>query len=145
MDKITISLQDKETIKELAKDPDVQIKIKDAVLDGIGKRALKISNLSDEIISAIEDDIRNYFTEEEHHSIFRHPTVLKPKFRELIHKQASDAFSLIAEKELIDMQKIIKNRVDEIKLSMMDTIKNSLNLEKIVSDAAEKVIREKFK
>ena len=50
MDKITIILQDKETIKELAKDPDVQIKIKDAVIDGIGKRASKIANLSDDII-----------------------------------------------------------------------------------------------
>ena len=64
MDKITISLQDKETIKELAKDPDVQIKIKNAVLDGIGKRALKLSNLSDEIISIMERDIRDYFTED---------------------------------------------------------------------------------
>ena len=144
MDKITISLQDKETIKELAKDPDVQIKIKDAVLDGIGKRALKIANLSDEIISAIEDDIRNYFTEEEHHSIFR-PTVLKPKFRELIHEEANKAFLSIADKEFIDMQKIIKSRVDEIKLIIMDTITNNLNLEKIVSDAAEKVIKEKLK
>lgn len=145
MDKITISLQDKETIKELAKDPDVQIKIKDAIIDGIGKRALKIGNLSDEIISVMENDIRNYFTETENISILRNRTVLKPEFRELIHKQASDAFSLIAEKELIDMQKTIKNRVDEIKLIIMDTITNNLNLEKIVSEAAEKVIREKLK
>ena len=43
------------------------------------------------------------------------------------------------------MQQIIKNRVDEIKLSIMDTITNRLNLEKIVSDAAEKVIREKLR
>lgn len=63
MDKITIILQDKETIKELAKDPDVQIKIKDAVIDGIGKRASKIANLSDDIIHKLEEDIRNYFTE----------------------------------------------------------------------------------
>ena len=145
MDKITISLQDKETIKELAKDPDVQIKIKDAILDGIGKRALKIGNLSDEIIAIMEDDIRNYFTEKETHSIFRHCTVLKPEFRELIHEEANKTFLSIADKELIDMQKIIKSRVDEIKLIIMDTIKNNLNLEKIVSEAAEKVIREKLK
>jgi len=145
MDKITISLQDKETIKELAKDPDVQIKIKDAILDGIGKRALKIGNLSNEIISVMEDDIRNYFTEKETHSMFGPTTVLKPKFRELIHEEANKAFLSIADKELIDMQKIIKSRVDEIKVIIMETITNNLNLEKIVSDAAEKVIREKFK
>ena len=127
MDKITISLQDKETIKELAKDPDVQIKIKDAILDGIGKRALKIGNLSDEIIAIMEDDIRNYFTEKETHSIFRNCTVLKPEFRELIHEEANKTFLSIADKELIDMQKIIKSRVDEIKLIIMDTIKNNLN------------------
>ena len=118
MDKITISLQDKETIKELAKDPDVQIKIKDAILDGIGKRALKIGNLSDEIIAIMEDDIRNYFTEKETHSIFRNCTVLKPEFRELIHEEANKTFLSIADKELIDI---------------------------IVSEAAEKVIREKLK
>lgn len=144
MDKITISLQDKETIKELAKDPDVQIKIKDAVIDGIGKRALKIANLSDEIIGMMEDDIRNYFTEMDNQSIFNGRT-LKPEFKRLIHRQASNAFSLIASRELADMEEIIKNRVDEIKLIIMDTIKNNLNLEKIVSDAAEKVIREKLK
>lgn len=145
MDKITISLQDKETIKELAKDPDVQIKIKDAIIDGIGKRALKIGNLSDEIISVMENDIRNYFTETKNISILRNPTVLKPEFRELIHEEANKAFLSIADKELIDMQNIIKSRADEIKLIIMDTIKNNLNLEKIVSEAAEKVIREKLK
>lgn len=47
----------------MAKDPDVQIKIKDAVIDGIGKRSSKIANLSDDIIHKLEEDIRNYFTE----------------------------------------------------------------------------------
>ena len=43
------------------------------------------------------------------------------------------------------MHKIINNRLDEIKASIMDRIDNGLNLEQIVSDAAEKVIREKLK
>ena len=145
MDKITISLQDKETIKELAKDPDVQIKIKNAVLDGIGKRALKLSNLSDEIISIMERDIRDYFTEDAKGRFLINSKVLKPEFKELIHEEASKAFYNVAEEELFEMQQIIKNRVDEIKLSIMDTITNRLNLEKIVSDAAEKVIREKLR
>ena len=103
MDKITISLQDKETIKELAKDPDVQIKIKNAVLDGIGKRALKIANLSDEIISIMETDIRNYFTEDAKRSFLINSKVLKPEFKELIHEEANKAFYNIAEKELFEM------------------------------------------
>ena len=144
MDKITIILQDKETIKELAKDPDVQIKIKDAVLDGIGKRASKIANLSDDIIHKLEEDIRDYFTETDN-SMWNRRNVLKPEFKELIHKEANNAFNLSVSKELLDMHKIINERLDEIKLIIMDRITNSLNLEKIVSDAAEKVIREKLK
>lgn len=144
MDKITIILQDKETIKELAKDPDVQIKIKDAVIDGIGKRATKIANLSDDIIHKLEEDIRNYFTESEK-STWGFNKVLKPEFKELIHKEANNAFSLSVSEELLDMHKIINERLDEIKLIIMDRITNGLNLEKIVSDAAEKVIREKLK
>ena len=41
MDKITILLQDITTISELAKDPEVQIKIKDAIIDGVKRRSLK--------------------------------------------------------------------------------------------------------
>lgn len=144
MDKITIILQDTETIKELAKDPDVQIKIKDAVLDGIGKRASKIANLSDDIIHKLEEDIRNYFTETDN-SMWNRRNVLKPEFKELIHKEANNAFNLNVSKELLDMHKIINERLDEMKLIIMDRITNGLNLEKIVSDAAEKVIREKLK
>ena len=144
MDKITIILQDKETIKELAKDPDVQIKIKDAVIDGIGKRASKIANLSDDIIHKLEEDIRNYFTEIDN-SMWKKRNVLKPEFKELIRKEANNAFNLSVSKELLDMRKIINNRLDEIKTIIMDRITNGLNLEKIVSDAAEKVIKEKLK
>ena len=144
MDKITIILQDKETIKELAKDPDVQIKIKDAVIDGIGKRASKIANLSDDIIHKLEEDIRNYFTETDN-SMWNRRNVLKPEFKELIHKEANNAFYLSVNKELLDMHKIINERLDEIKIRIMDKINNGLNLEQIVSDAAEKVIREKLK
>lgn len=144
MDKITIILQDKETIKELAKDPDVQIKIKDAVIDGIGKRASKIANLSDDIIHKLEEDIRNYFTESDN-SMWKNRNVLKPEFKELIRKEANNAFNLSVSKELLDMHKIINNRIDEIKTIIMDRITNGLNLEKIVSDAAEKVIKEKLK
>lgn len=144
MDKITIILQDKETIKELAKDPDVQIKIKDAVIDGIGKRASKIANLSDDIIHKLEEDIRNYFTESDN-SMWKNRNVLKPEFKELIRKEVNNAFNLSVSKELLDMHKIINNRLDEIKTIIMDRITNGLNLEKIVSDAAEKVIKEKLK
>lgn len=144
MDKITIILQDKETINELAKDPDVQIKIKDAILDGIGKRASKIANLSNDIISILENDIRNYFTEKENGRWLSN-TTLKPEFRELIHEEANKAFDKAVGNELIDMRKIINNRMNEIKLLITDTISNSFNLEKIVSGAAEKVIREKLK
>lgn len=39
--KIILALQDKETILEVAKDQEVQIKIKDAIIDGVAKRVAK--------------------------------------------------------------------------------------------------------
>lgn len=39
--KIILALQDKETILEVAKDPEVQIKIKDAIIGGVAKRVAK--------------------------------------------------------------------------------------------------------
>ena len=53
MDKISLILQDKKTIEELAKDPEVQIRIKDAIVDALGKRSLKLMNANAEINNAV--------------------------------------------------------------------------------------------
>ena len=44
MDKLTIVLSEKTTVAELAKDPDVSIKIKDAIIDGVMRRLEPVAN-----------------------------------------------------------------------------------------------------
>ena len=63
MDKIILVLQDKETIKELAKDENVQIKIKDAIVDSIAKRVAQGNivgvnlSLQEAVTEAIADKV----------------------------------------------------------------------------------------
>lgn len=49
--KVKIMLNDKESITELANDPDVQIKIKNAIVDTIVKRTVKV--LNDDIMNQV--------------------------------------------------------------------------------------------
>lgn len=58
MDKITILLQDKQTIEKLAADPDVQIRIKDAILDGLAKRYVKTSNVVKDLLDNARAEMR---------------------------------------------------------------------------------------
>ena len=50
---IKVILNDEKTISELAKDPDVLVRIKDAIIDGVSRRVAKT------IESELEDSVRN--------------------------------------------------------------------------------------
>lgn len=60
--KLIILLNDKDLISELIKDKDVQVRIKDAVIDGIGRRALKLINVHEDFKSGIKTEIDNTVT-----------------------------------------------------------------------------------
>lgn len=57
--KLTILLNDKDLLSELIKDKDVQVRIKDAVIDGIGRRAVKLINAHDDFKSGIKRAVRD--------------------------------------------------------------------------------------
>ena len=138
MDKITIVLQDKKTIEELAKDPEVQIKVKDAVIDAIGKRALKISNLQDEIIEKRRKELWDFFFDKSWYG-----RNLKEEFRTEIRNQAKAEFNDLIRNELQEMKKWIKSAIKEKKEAMSKEVE-SYDIEGIIREGAEKVIKEKF-
>ena len=139
MDKITIVLQDKKTIGELAKDPEVQIKVKDAVIDAIGKRALKISNLQDEIIEKRRKELWDFFFDKGWYG-----RNLKEEFRTEIRNQAKAEFNDLIRNELQEMKEWIKSAINEKKEAMAKEVE-SYDIEEIIREVAEKVIKEKFR
>ena len=54
MNKFTLMLQDKEVIKELARDPEIQVKIKNSIVDEVKRR------LSKGIDKKISEEMKEY-------------------------------------------------------------------------------------
>ena len=58
MNRINIFLNDKEIIEQIAKDPEVQIKIKNAILEGAIKRVAKLKEgISEQIAKTLKDEM----------------------------------------------------------------------------------------
>ena len=140
MDKITIFLQDKTTIEDLVKDPEMQIKIKDAILDKIGRMALKITNVTNDIIRAAKSEIRDQFLKE---CSFYTPE-LKDEWETVVRSQAHTEFQEMVNKELKELRIEFRHELHERKEAILKEIED-LDIESIIRDVAEKVIREKFK
>lgn len=140
MDKITIVLQDKKTIETLAKDPEVQIKIKDAIIDMIGRRALKIANVTNEILRAAKSEVRDQFMEGRS---FYTPE-LKEEWKTSIRSQARIEFQAMVDEELQEMRTEFRNELHKRKKEILKEIED-IDTESIIREVAWKVISNKFK
>lgn len=139
MDKITIVLQDKTTIENIAKDPEVQIKIKDAILDRIGRRALKIANVTNEILRAAKSEIRDQFLKG---SSF-YTLELKDDWKIAIRTQARTEFQEMVNKELENIRIEFRHELHERKKAILKEIED-IDTESILREVAWKVISKKF-
>lgn len=138
MDKITILLQNKQTIEKLAADPDVQIRIKDAVLDGIAKRGMKLSGITSNIISAAQKEIRNEFFGDTWGNI------LKDEYKTVIREQVKASLNHLVNEELAKCSKEISESIRSWKAEVLKKLKE-YDIEKDIREVAEEVIRKKFK
>ena len=138
MDKITILLQDKQTIEKLAADPQVQIRIKDAVLDGIGRRAMKLSNLTSDMVRAAQKEIRKEFF------IDSWKDILKDEYKDVIKRQARTEMQVLVNEEINECRKEIRESIRSWKLDVLKKLKE-YDIEKDIREVAEEVIRKKFK
>lgn len=136
MNKLTLILQDKSVIAELAKDEEVKIRIADAVIDGVRKRSSKImegiaNNISREIESRIY----------EKHSWSK---ALKPEIKEAIAKEAITIVRNLVSEETKPLREEAIEKLREIRVNLVNTL-NCIDLEKLVEKQVRIIIREKFK
>lgn len=136
MNKLTLILQDKSVIAELAKDEEVKIRIADAVIDGVRKRSSKImegiaNNISREIESQIYDK-------------YAWSKALKPEIKEAIAKEASTIVRNLVREETKPLREEAIEKLREIRVDLINTL-NCIDLEKLVEKQVRIIIREKFK
>lgn len=138
MDKITILLQDKQTIEKLAADPDVQLRIRDAILDGIGRRSMKLSGVASGIVSAAEREIRKEFFGDTWRD------VLKDEYKDVIKRQVRKETHILVNEEIEECRIEISKTIRSWKLDVLKKLKE-YDFEKDIREVAEAVIKEKFK
>lgn len=109
MDKITILLQDITTISELAKDPEVQIKIKDAIIDGVKRRSLKSMNI-------IEDKLHRELYDELFEKTWQRG--LKQQYKKDLQKVAEETVKNVIREDSDWWADFIRQEIDDFKESV---------------------------
>ena len=138
MDKIIIVLQDKQTIEKLAADPEVQIRIKDSIIDGIGKRSAKLLNITNDIVNSAKREIKTEFFGSNYGNVFT------DEYKKLINEQAKSALNHLVSEELKECSKEINNAIRSWKSEILKKLEE-YDIEKDIREVAEKVITEKLK
>lgn len=126
---VKIMLNKDEEIKELAKDPEVQLKIKAAIIDGIGTRAAKavqkeLTHDIDEAVrkavydrgfglkESVEKDIERRVEREVGYAITtKLCDIMEKEFYSIVRKKAED---YVAEIDRMDLKSIVERITKEI-------------------------------
>lgn len=135
MNKLTLILQDKSVIAELAKDESVKIRIADAIIDGIRKRSSKVTEgIAQRIAEELEANFYNK-------SAWR--KTLSDEVKKKIQKEAKSVMSDLIEENV----EIIRDEVSEELKKLRSSIKQTLetmDIEPFVEKYVKKAIKEKF-
>lgn len=147
---VKIMLNDRDAILELAKDPEVEAKVKAVIVDEVGKRAAKAAQaaLGAAIANAVDQEMRKFEmpSRRDPNGLFTRDTwgivTLKPavvdKIREHVRaeltRQVWDAVDEFPEKE--EIRKELRRQVDLVK---------SADVNKMLRESVEKVVKDKFK
>ena len=133
---VKIMLNKDEEIKELAKDPEVQVKIKAAIIDGIGTRAIKaVQNvLARDIETAVEREVYKGHTFNLKNSVSEE---IEKRVKQAVDYTIVSKISNIMEKEFYS---IVRKRADEC----VETI-NQMNLTFIVEKKVKEILERKLR
>jgi hypothetical protein len=147
---VKIMLNDKDAILELAKDPEVEAKVKAAIVDEVGKRAAKAAQaaLGAAIADVVDQEIRkftmpsrrdpnNLFTQNTWGNVTLKPEVvqkIRDHVREELTRQVWDVVDEFPERE--EVRKELRKQVDFVK---------SADVNKMLRESVERVVKEKFK
>lgn len=136
MNKFTLLLQDKDIIAEIAKDPEVQIKIKDAIIDGAIRRTAKLTNgISDQIADTIKKEMVDF-------SGWRNK--LKPEYVELIKSETKNFISNFVDSEAKLLNEEVKNKFEQYRMFIIGKLEE-LDIDKVIREEIRKAVNEKFK
>ena len=148
MDRLTIVLGDKTTIEELAKDPEVQIKIKDAIIEGIGRKCVKVAMSSKELKAAVQrvDEVaakafKEKFLEKGGWGGFSDK--LTPEYQEIVQDAVRKAVGKEIEAATKEQLQILTDVVTSFE-NRVENYLNGLNLDKVIENVATKVIKDKL-
>lgn len=136
MNKLTLLLQDKEVIAEIAKDPEVQIKIKDAIVDGVVRRFTKSSSIIlDESTKALKEELfgGKYCC-----------STLSDKYKEIIKITATDFVADLVRKESKVLNDIIDTKFEFYKMMIISKLE-AADVDQMIRDEIRKAVNEKFK
>ena len=134
MDKITILLQDITAISELAKDPKVQIKIKDAIIDGVKRRSLKSMQI-------IEDKLHRELFDELFEKTLHHG--LKQQYKKDLQKVAEETVKNVIREDSDWWADFIRQEIDDFKESVKLKIA-SIDLDEIIRKEVRSIIDAKL-
>lgn len=135
MNKITLILQEKSVITELAKDESVKIRIADAIIDGMRKRSAKIS-----------EGIARQITEELEAHFYKKDTWKKSLSENVKLKIATEVSSIVSDivhEESSDIRKEVSIRINDLRSSIQETLEK-IDIEPYVEKYVRKIVKEKF-
>lgn len=133
---VKLMLNDAKEIRKLAEDPDVQVKIKEAIIDAIGKRAAK--TLNGELGDHVDDAIRSFIYPSGGYRLSDEiKDRIKRQIEDAIRMQLYDTTSDILEKEFYSpLRTALSARLAEIK---------DCDIAKVLQNAATKLLERKLK
>lgn len=134
MNKLNLFLNNKEIIAEIAKDPEVQIKIKDAILDGAIKRVAK---LKEGISSQIAEVLKRELCKPSQWS-------LKDEVKDAIKRNAQHAVESLVRSEVKELGAIVQKETNYFKGLIMAKLED-VDIDKIIREEVRKAVNEKFK
>lgn len=144
---IKMMLNDKSSIEELAKDPEIQIRIKNAIVDEIGKRAAKAAQaaLDGTVERAVELAMVRFLKGKPNDVVKRcdlwDHVVLSDKMMKAIQDAVDTKLTMAAfdyaEKfpENEELRKAIQRQVDYAK---------KVDVEKMIRESVDKIVKERF-
>lgn len=150
MDKISICLQNKEIIAELAKDKDVQLRIKDAIIDGISKRAVKLLNANAEIKSVVST-VASAIRSEIHKNLFAKNgwrDVRREEYKKEIAAFVRSEIKSEIRNEIKDEMQAVREEILREIISWKNACKSKIenaDLETIIREEADNVLRKRLK
>lgn len=138
MNKFTLMLQDREVIKELARDPEIQVKIKNSIVDEVKRRSAKG-------IDAITNDLSKALKEEffDRLGYFQTPK-LKPAIKKLLERSIEEIVSEAVLDEKMKIDKLVKDALTEYSAAIRAKLAE-IDIDKVIREEAAKIIERKFR